>query len=306
MPNRLRRFHLAPSAAAEADRPLRSVGRVAGFRLEGELPGTAELGLSAPEAVAVDRLGRVLIADTGNHRVLVVADDGVTVDELGGYGWEPGQFDTPSDVCVYEGFYTYVLDEGNRRVALYDIDGDFIDLVVGEGEAGSPVAIAVGAAGELLLVDSDSQSVLAYSQFDEKLAPVGRFGLDAGGLIRPLDVAVGPSREIAVADAGTFSVKVFDEFGAWLFAVSAPDTILPFDVAFDSRGNLFVADARHARVVAFAPGGGRPSATFACPGGFRPDALAVTPTGRLIVLDGAEGRILFIETVYEVDVHRTP
>ena len=271
------------------------------LRVSADLPGTGELGMRAPEAVALDHRGNVVIADTGNHRVLVVGRDGSLVDEFGGYGWDADRLDTPSDVCVYEGFYTYVLDEGNRRVARYDVQGDYVDLVITEGEAGSPVSLSVGSAGGLLLVDADTQSVLSYSQFDEKLEPVGRFGLDAGGLLAPGDVAVGPSREVAVADPGQFSVEVFDEFGAALHSISSPDTLVPLDVAFDRRGNILVVDGLHNRLLAFPAGGG--AYTAALSGGelFRFAAVAAGAEGELVALDDGAGRVWLIEMVYGAD-----
>jgi DNA-binding beta-propeller fold protein YncE len=269
-----------------------------------EIEGTDELGMSGPSAVALDHRGNVVIADTGNHRILVVGRGGELMHEFGGYGWDADRLDNPSDVCVYPGFWTYVLDEGNRRVARYDIQGDYVDLVVREDEAGSPVSIAVGAAGGLLLVDSDTQSVLSYSQFDEELEPVGRFGLDAGGLVAPSDVAAGPSREVAVADPGRGSVEVFDEFGAPLYSVSAPDTLEPLDIAFDGRGNVLVVDGRRNRLMAFPRGGGPHTASL--PGGadFRFTAISSGVSGELVVLDAETGRVRLVEMVYGADAPR--
>ncbi len=272
---------------------------VVGFRLVGEIPGSYAWGLESPEALAVDHRGDVLIADTGNHRVLVVSPSGEILREFGGFGWSDGQFDSPTGLAVYAGFYVYVLDEGNRRVQRFDTEGDFVDVVIGEDEAGSPVDLAVGQAGELLLVDADSQAVLARSQFDEMLAPIGRFGSGEGGLVRPRGVAWGPSREIAVADPGRGGVEVFDEFGAGLYSLSCSDTLEPGGVLFDASGSLIVTDLRHGRVVAFPPGGGPPSATF--DGGeeaLEPIALAVDQGGELLVLDGERGRILLIEIIH--------
>nr|CAI78463.1 hypothetical protein [uncultured Latescibacterota bacterium] len=285
-------------------RPSKQARVITGFAVTGELPGTQALRMRAPEAVAVDHRGDVVIADTGNHRVLVVGRDGELVDEFGGYGWDADRLDTPGDVCVYRGFYTYVLDEGNRRVVRYDVDGDYVDVVVAEGDAGSPVAIAVGTSGGLLLVDADTQSVLSYSQFDERLTPFGRFGLDAGGLVSPVAVAVGPSREVAVADPGRSSVEVYDEFGASLYALSSPDTLAPSDIAFDSFGNVLVVDERHNRLLAFPAGGGPSTASLAGEAGFRPTAVATGVMGELVVLDGGAGRIQVIETVYGADARR--
>jgi hypothetical protein len=271
---------------------------VVGFRLVGEVPESDAWALSSPRALAVDHRGDILIADTGNHRVLVVARTGEIVTEFGGYGWSEGLFDTPSDLSVYAGFYIYVLDEGNRRVQRFNVDGDFVDVVVDSDDAGSPVSLAVGQAGDLLLVDADSQSVLAWSQFDEPLAAIGQFGGAEGGLVAPRGVAWGPSRRIAVADPERGVVEVFDEFGSRLFALGAADTLLPDDVLFEPGGSAIVNDLGRGRILAYGPRGGDPTASFEGGDAFVPTAVAIDLEGRLLVLDGGRGRILIIEMIH--------
>jgi hypothetical protein len=290
---------LAPRVVAADPRPLPGLrGAIVEFRVVGDLPGTDALRLANPEAIAFDHHGNLVIADTGNHRVLIVSENGNLLDEFGGYGWEDDRLDTPSDVCVYEGFFTYVLDEGNRRVVSYDAQGDYVGRVVPEDEAGTPVSMAVTPSGGLHLVDVDSQSIISYSQFDEALEPVGRFGVDEGGLLDPGAVAGGPDREIAVADRGRLSVEVFDEFGARLYSVTMADTLLPSDVAFDDRGNLLVSDVHHGRLLAFSPGGGEPTAVLEAPDGLTPASLAIGRGGRAAVLYGRSGRIQLLELVH--------
>jgi hypothetical protein len=231
--------------------------------------------------------------------VLTVSPSGAIVREFGGFGWGDDQLDSPTALAVYTGFYTYVLDEGNRRIQRYDAEGDFVDTLVGEDEAGSPVDLSVGIAGEILLVDEDSQAVLARSQFDEVLTPIGRFGSGEGGLVRPRGVAWGPGRRIAVSDPGAGTVEVFDEFGSGLYSLSCPDTLEPADLLFAPSGSIVVSDLRHGRVVAFPPNGGPPSATFGGgPDPLRPSALAIDRDGRLLVLDGERGRVLLVEMVH--------
>jgi hypothetical protein len=287
---------LALSAGAAG--PARRQPCVVGLEVSTVLSLPEDLRLRAPESIAVDHRGHILIADSGNHRVVVLTRDGEQITEFGGYGWDDGQFDTPSDLSVYKGFFTYVLDRGNRRVERFDVDGDYVDRLVDEDEAGSPVALAVGREGGLLILDADSQTVLSRSQFNEELASVGQFGTGDGGLVRPTAVAVGPAGEIGVADPGRSAVLVFDEFGSSLYELSMPDTLAAVDLVFCPSGAALAVDESRGRVVAFPPGGGSATASLEVGESFRPVALTLDGEDELLVLDSERGDILFIEITY--------
>ncbi len=284
-----------PAARPKDERPC-----VVGLTFERAVPGSDLWGLSAPEGLDIDHRGNLLIADTGNDRVLKVTPRGTLVQEFGGYGWADGQFDSPTDLSVLPGFYVYVLDQRNRRVQRFDVRDNFVDLRETEGWAGSPVGIEVRRTGEVLLVDADLQTVLVITQFAELLEPVGDFGLGAGGLARPRDVATGPGREIAVADPGRETVEVFDEFGTYLYSIAAPDTLICEEVLFDRHGNLLVGDVRHGRILAFPPGGGPATATFDgwAAGLTWPSGLALDRDDRLYVLDRERGSVIVVGVTY--------
>ena len=273
---------------------------VTGLSCEGVVVPDGPARLNGARGLAVDHRGGLVIADTGNHRVLILSAEGAVEREFGGYGWEEGRFDTPTDLAVHAGFYIYVLDSGNRRVQRFEIDGDYVDTVVGEDAVDAPVALDVGRSGEIMLLDADSQSVLVFSQFGEEMPSVGRFGAGEGGLAQPVDVAVGPRGEIAVADPGRASVEVFDEFGTHVFSLGAPDSLGAVAVVFDARSNVLVADATHGRIVAFSPTGLLTALLDGDSEGapFFPADLAMTPDGRLLVLDGTAGRVLTVTMDY--------
>jgi DNA-binding beta-propeller fold protein YncE len=256
--------------------------------------------LNGARGLAVDHRGRIVLADTGDHRVLVLSRDGALEREFGGYGWETGRFDRPSGVAVYPGFYIYVLDRGNRRVQRFDLEGDYVDTVVGEEDVDAPVALEVGRSGEILLLDADSRSVLVFSQFGEAGEPVGRFGAGEGGLVQPADVAVGPRGEVAIADPGRASVELFDEFGTHVRSLSTADSLDPVAVVLDAQSNILVADGAHGRVIAFSPAGALAAVLAGDSVGepFHPVDLAIAPDGGLLVLDGMRGRILTVMIDY--------
>nr|MCU0782173.1 hypothetical protein [Akkermansiaceae bacterium] len=81
--------------------------------------------LSAPEGVAVDPAGNVVISDTGNHRIRLVAKDGTirTIAGIGNAGWSgddgPGwqaQLNRPTGLAIDAKGVIYFSDTGNNRI----------------------------------------------------------------------------------------------------------------------------------------------------------------------------------------------
>src|SRR6185503_8065381 len=61
----------------------------------------------------------------GDGRVLRFDKSGKLLKSWGGKGSAPGQFDQPHSILVRQG-QVYVADRENRRVQIFDTDGQFI------------------------------------------------------------------------------------------------------------------------------------------------------------------------------------
>ena len=129
--------------AAEAVSTLAGTGEP-GFGEGGET--AAEAQLDTPTGVAVDTLGNVYVADTGNHRVRRV-DPAGTIATLAGTGKAgfsealllptSSALNRPERVAVGGDGTVYVLDAGNRRVRATAANRR-IRTVAGNGEQDSP------------------------------------------------------------------------------------------------------------------------------------------------------------------------
>ena len=159
--------------------------------------------LSAPGCVAVDRAGNVLIADTGNDRIRVVAastgtfygqqmtaGDIYTVAGTGttGFSGDGGpatsaELDNPQDAAIDAAGNVLIADTGNDRIRvaaastgtfygqqmttgdIYTVAGTGTRGFTGDGgpatsaELGGPAAVAVDAAGNLLITDSGNNRI---------------------------------------------------------------------------------------------------------------------------------------------------
>ncbi|MEA2862653.1 MAG: hypothetical protein QOC84_609 [Bradyrhizobium sp.] len=77
--------------------------------------------------VAWDKAGNTFISDGYiNSRVAKVDKDGNWVKSWGDRGKEPGQFNTPHSIATDAKGNVYVADRGNKRIQVFDGDGQFL------------------------------------------------------------------------------------------------------------------------------------------------------------------------------------
>lgn len=185
--------------------------------------------LNQPSGIAVDGIGRVFVADTGNHRVRMIDESG-RITTIAGTG-EPGfsgdgaailvPLAAPHGVAVDGLGRLYIADTENHRIRRIDIDGGLV-TVAGTGSAGaagdggpaidaelaSPLGVAVDIQGRVLVADTLNSRVRRI-ELDETIVTVAGstfgFGGDGGQataamLASPTAVAVDPQGQIVIAD----------------------------------------------------------------------------------------------------------
>lgn len=70
--------------------------------------------------VAVDKNGRIFIADLFNKRIQVLTNEGTYITQFGTAGTGDGQFTSPTGVAIDGSGFIYVTDEGNNRLQVFD------------------------------------------------------------------------------------------------------------------------------------------------------------------------------------------
>ncbi|HPS59197.1 MAG TPA: VWA domain-containing protein [Spirochaetota bacterium] len=120
--------------------------------------GNSEGLFHGPEGVCFDNKGFIYVVDAGNYRVQKFDTNGKFILSFGKRGEYEGEFEHPSDVvCLND--MLYVTDVTNRKVAVYDLYGNYVsDLKI--DEVVSPRGIT---AKENRLVISDQKNgVILY------------------------------------------------------------------------------------------------------------------------------------------------
>jgi len=198
--------------------------------------------LRLPEGVAVDSSGNVFIADTLNDRIRMVdASTGlistVAGNGSGGFSGDGGDatlasLNRPRGLAVDSSGNLFIADEGNHRIRKVEAGTGLISTVAGNGSGGfsgdgglatlgsinSPSGVAVDSSGNLFIADKNNNRIRKVE------ANTGLISTVAGN---------GTSDTSGAGDGGD----------ATLAGMAAP-----FDVAVDSSGNLFIADAGGHRI----------------------------------------------------------
>jgi tripartite motif-containing protein 71 len=177
---------------------------------------------------------------------------------------------------------------------------------VDDGEFSSPTGLALDAEGNLYVADTDNHSIQKFDKDGKFLARWGgEPGAQEGQFYYPRGLAMGTDGEVYISDSGNNRVQKFDaegncmhawgKFGfAWRGAGMGKFDV-PWGVATDKDGNLYVTDTSNARIQKFQPDG-TPLMKWGRDGSydgafFFPRGIAVDLVGNVFIADEGNHRI---------------
>jgi DNA-binding beta-propeller fold protein YncE len=278
-----------------------------------------------PYDVAADALGNLYVADTHNHRIQQFTPDGRFIRMWGTLGTGDGQFNQPRDIAVDAFGNVWAADHENKRVQKFTRDGRFLLKVGanggdgtsggGPGEFNSPRGVSSDAAGNIFVADDANHRIV-------KLANDGRFianfGVDGGGWDKwgpgpnqfslPYGTAVDVQGHVWVADTLNNRVEEIDPVDGRFLSVwgrnggdgsagsAVGDFDLPYNVATDCVGNVYVTDQGNHRVVKL---GGPAAPAPVCPPRLSLDG-APAQRGQSLVVEAACDRTCRVSAVARV------
>lgn len=224
------------------------------------LPET-ERGYPTGLTVAPD--GRLYVADTHYHRVLVYGKDGRLIRQFGSFGTGDGQFIYPTHVAVGPDGRIFVSEYGgNDRVSVWSPEGRFRGAFgkpgSGTGEFSRPSALALDARREILYVtDACNHRVARYTLAGRLVGYFGSVGTGPGEFRYPYGLALAADGRLVVCENGNNRVQIFSPEGASLKCLGCPgrepgQLAYPWSVAVDRQGRVFVVDAGNNRIQVWA------------------------------------------------------
>ena len=293
---------LLGSASPQAAAPKAHVAmrQVAEYGAKGS--GTGEF--LDPRDVAIDPSGNLLVADTGNHRVVKLNINGGYHAEMGAFGWDDRQFNEPTGVSTGTGLEIYVSDSQNQRIAVYSqhlklvalVGGRYVEGALALGRLGG---IASTPEGEIYVTDHDLDQVIQVSTFSRTDRTFGGYGYGTGELRGPSALDVDDEGRVYACDTENDRIVVFDRYGNYDREIGKDLLSKPSGVAVSSKRVLFVSDSGAHRLLAFdlvtgevagRMGGPKPGSER---GRFdTPMGLALSDRDEILVVDSGNHRIL--------------
>jgi sugar lactone lactonase YvrE len=281
---------LALAAVAAAPAP----ARAAGLKHERSIyQDDKESPLKAPEGVACTDKGAIVVADTGNGRLLTYTfKDGKVA---GGAAIRLVEATYPVRVQIDAKGNVLVLDGKTKRIVRVDVDGKYAGNVEWRGASGgaiSPTAFKLDAAGNLHVLDVAARRVLVAEGSGKVVReiPLPREGeftdvaTDAGGRILVVD-SVGS--RLWMAEKGA---KEFKPIGTGMKdRVSFPTYLT------EESGKLYLVDQNGSGIVLLGVDGtfvGRELEMGSVDGTlYYPSQMCVTAEGMAVIADRNNNRV---------------
>ena len=249
-----------------------TIQTVAGSSEVGDGGLALSAAISDAEGVAIDSAGNIFLADANDHRIRKITPDGIISTVAGdgspGFRGDGGpasasRLNTPYGTAVDPAGNLYIADLGNNRVRKVTPDGT-ISTVSGTDSLLAPRNVALDSAGTLYISEFNGHRV-------QHLRADGVLEIVAGTGVAGFGGDDGPAASALLSS--------------------------PAGLAFDSAGNLYIADSGNGCIRRVAGGlmttvlG--PDASGNSPL-YLPTAVAVDGAGDLYIADYGNARIQFL------------
>jgi sugar lactone lactonase YvrE len=221
--------------------------------------GNGDGEFQEPWGVAVAPNGEVFVADTWNHRIQKFSSDGrflkkwgSLADTKGAMEPNPGQFWGPRDIAIGPNGMLYITDAGNKRIQVFDADGNHQRSFGGEGtEPGrlrEPVGLAFSG-NTLLVADTWNGRIQSFDLQGQTLAQYPVSVWPGQSVTNKPYLAVDANGQIVLSAPDQGTISVLDRNGQPLASLplsvqGATNGSLPTGLAMAPNGEIHVVDSR--------------------------------------------------------------
>ncbi len=249
-------------AGDEAVLVVDKTGRIQHFNTRGECLNVIQMpliDLGKPTGISRHKDGRLFVADTHYHRVVILSREGQILGEFGKYGQDDGCFIYPTDIAFAPDGRLFVSEYGgNDRISIFTAKGEFISSFGSPGDAegqfSRPAALCIDEArGCLYIADACNHRIAVYSLDGQLTGYLGSAGRGPGQLRYPYGLSLLSDGTLIVCEFGNNRLQLFSPQGASLAVYGQSGRELgqlasPWSVAVDSHRRAYVVDGGNNRI----------------------------------------------------------
>lgn len=235
--------------------------------------GTGNGQFDGPYAIDFNSSGDIFVVDYNNNRVQRFDNSGSYISQFGSEGNDDGEFYQPSGIAIDSSNNIFVSDYDNSRVQKFDSNGDYVSQFgtngSGDGELYEHYGLDVDSYGNIYVADSGNSRIQKFNSGGIFVAKWGANDGDGstgegdGEFDSPRDVAISSDGSVYVVDEDNDRIQKFDSNGIYISQFGGYGTLeisgsdadgkfyTPRDMAQDSQGNIYVADASNNRIQKF-------------------------------------------------------
>jgi tripartite motif-containing protein 71 len=238
---------------------------------------TPDAALNQPLAVAIDSRGNIYLTDPLlNVNSSVLNAVAAKFDAKGKFIQMLAAKQTVisggmSGLAVDAKDNVYVADYGGDMVCKFDNTGKYLSAIgspgKGDGQIKGPLGLAVDSSGMLYVTDLDNNRIDKFDSAGKYAGKITSCGTDASVEFVPISIAFDVSGNVYVKDDGSVGVCKYDATGKFIsrwgsagkgdgqFGTGDPYTVtgVPYGIAIDKQGNIYVGDQVNQRIMKFAP-----------------------------------------------------
>ncbi len=207
--------------------------------------------------------GRIFVADTHQHRVLVYDRNGNRLAAFGHEGTGPGGFLFPTDVAFDERGRIYVAEYGgNDRISVWSPDLKFVRHLAEQPIAGHrlsrPAGIDIDDEQTLWIADACNHRLVRLRLNGDLIGVYGSFGDQPGQMRYPYDLCVTPDQTILICEYEGNRLQWFSKDGRSLRVWGGSGRKLgslfaPWGACTGSAHRVYVVDSLNNRIQIIQP-----------------------------------------------------
>jgi len=240
---------------------------------------TTEARFHSPSSLAIDKLGNIYVADTGNNAIRIISNyiPNILVGTIALDGLH-----SPRGVAIHTSGSIYISDTGNNRICMLMPTGDLVTLAGGvsgyldnigvKAAFNSPTAITVDYNKTVYVADTGNNVIRKITK-DTIVSTVAGNGVasyidgpgNTAGFNMPTGITIDTDGILYISDTGNNTIRRIAQNGGVITLLgksdrtsgskntlgtigstkTIPSFYSPSGIALDSSNNIFIADTKN-------------------------------------------------------------